>query len=497
MKIELLTSEEMKKAEEVAIAAGITESTLMERAGEGVTDAIFTYFEPCSTLVVCGPGKNGGDGQVVASLLKKAGWSVQVLSVHDLPSLKKMQEFVEHAALIVDGLFGTGLSHSIEGEVKELVDLMNTSGKPIVSIDIPSGIDSNSGACLGSSVKAQMTVTFCRAKPGHFLLPGRVHVGQLFIKDIGISDTMLPLATHYVNHPSLWKEYLHEPQPLDHKYSRGACLIVGGGCMPGAVRLATLASRRIGVGLVRIMCKSEEYPIFASTALGEIVTPVTTAVEYLHWATDDRFKSLLWGVGALPKESTREQALLLLSTNKPLVLDGGALSCFEGAAQTLTSHLHSNVILTPHEGEFIRLFPHLAFLNNKAEKARNAAIEAGAVVVLKGYDTVIASPTGEVIINANAPATLATAGSGDVLAGMIVGLLAMGFPSFYAAAAAVWIHGEAASQVGLGLIAEDIINKIPHALQYLSDFNRSNDPIDNAQGRMGNREELTILAKFS
>jgi hydroxyethylthiazole kinase-like uncharacterized protein yjeF len=497
MQTELLTSEEMKIAEDAVIAEGVSETTLMEKAGEEVAYEILTNFSPCSVVVVCGPGKNGGDGKVAARLLQEAGWFVKALHFNNLPSHEDLRSLFGEIDLIVDGLFGTGLTRSLEGEFKTLVDLMNESGKPIVAIDIPSGIDSNSGTCFGASIKANMTVTFLRAKPGHILIPGRLHTGQLFVKDIGIPDQLLPPITHYLNTPSLWNHLITEPSPYGHKYSRGACLVVGDGCMPGAIRLATYAARRVGAGLVRLMCKSEEYPIYASSAWGEIVTPIATAKEYLEWATDKRFKALLWGPGAFPKESTLDQALLLLSTKKPCVLDGGALSSFEGNAQLLSTHLHPNVILTPHEGEFIRLFPHHAFLNNKADKARNAAIEIGAVVVLKGFDTIIASPSGKVIINANAPATLATAGTGDVLAGMMAGLLAQGLEPFYAAAAAVWMHGEAASRRGLGLIAEDIIDEIPAVLQYLSALDRSNDAVNNAEGRVGNREKIAHPTKVS
>lgn len=321
---------------------------------------------------------------------------------------------------------------------------------------------------LWDSCSGHIYGDFLRARPCHYLLPGRIYTGKLYVKDIGIPDKFLPPLTYYLNGPALWGEFLKSPQPLDHKYTRGACLVVGNGCMPGAVRLASLAARRVGAGLVRLMCKVDEYPIFATIAWGEIVTPVATAQEFLDWVFDERFNALLWGAGALPKESTREQAILLLSSNKPCVLDGGALSSFEGKTLDLTSHLHQNVILTPHEGEFQRLFPHLAFLKNKAEKALKASAEAGAIIVLKGYDTIIASPQGELIINANAPATLATAGTGDVLSGLMVGLLAQGVPPFQAAAAGVWIHGEAASRIGLGLIAEDLLGEIPDVLQFLS-----------------------------
>lgn len=270
-----------------------------------------------------------------------------------------------------------------------------------------------------------------------------------------------------INHPSLWKKDLRDPQPTDHKYSRGACLIVGNGCMPGALRLAAMAARRSGAGLVRITCEDQEYPVLASTAWGDIITPIYRPEELDSWLQDLRFKSFLWGTGALSSEFVRKQTLCLLSTKKACVLDGGALSSFEGQGQTLINHLHENVILTPHEGEFQRLFPHLASLKNKAERALIAAQDSGAIVVLKGHDTMIASPQGKIIINTNAPATLATAGTGDVLAGLIVGFLAHGLSPFQAACAAVWIHGAAATRYGLGLIAEDLLSEIPKVLQDL------------------------------
>jgi len=470
MKNELLTAEQLKATEKAAIADGISEEDLQERAGKAVVDVILKHFSLCPTVVFCGPGKNGGDGKIVARLLEEREWPVTVITHRDRLSQEALKQLLSEAELVVDGLLGTGLSKPLEGNILKFVEFINASEKPVVSIDFPTGIDTDSGACWGDAVQATYTVTFFRARPGHYLLPGRAYTGKLYVQDIGIPDHLLPSITYYVNNPSLWGEFLKGPQPLDHKYTRGACLVVGNGCMPGAVRLASLAARRVGAGIVRLMCKVDEYPIFATIAWGEIVTPVATAQEFLDWTMSVRLNALLWGTGALPHDSTREQALLLLSSKKPCVLDGGALSSFEGRTADLTSHLHENVILTPHEGEFQRLFPHLAFLKNKAEKAQKAAIEAGAVIVLKGYDTIIASPQGELIINANAPATLATAGTGDVLAGLMAGLLAQDLPPFQAAAAGVWIHGEAASRRGLGLIAEDLPGEIPGVLQLLHEL---------------------------
>lgn len=473
MKNELLTAEQVKEIEKFAIAGGISEQVLMERAGEGVVEVILEKFSPCLTVIFCGPGKNGGDGKVVARLLKEKGWPVEILHLEKLPSFEKIETLLSHADLIVDALFGTGLTRPLEEETQMLIRMINNFSKPVVSIDIPTGVETNSGACCGECIQATYTVTFFRARLGHYLLPGREYRGELFVKDLGVADALLPPPSTHLNSPSLWNGLLKDPQLLDHKYDRGPCLIIATGCMPGAVRLATLAARRVGSGLVRVICKREEYPLFATTAWGEIITPVASAEDFLKWIEDIHFRALLWGTGTYPHDSTREQAITILLTKKPCVLDGGALSSFAGKTSELTSHLHENVILTPHEGEFLRLFPHLAFLKNKTEKALKAAAEAGAVIVLKGNDTVIASPKGELMINANAPSTLSTAGTGDVLAGLMVSLLAQGLPPFQAATAAVWIHGEAGNHRGLGLIAEDLPGEIPAVLQELSELRQS------------------------
>lgn len=468
MNTQLLTAEDVKEVEHAAIAVGISEQILMERAGEGVSEVILEKFSPCPVVVFCGFGKNGGDGKITARLLKEKGWPVEVVDLNDLPPLEKIENLLSQTGLIVDALLGTGLSRPLDETLQMLVTMINGALKPIVSIDIPTGIDTTSGACCMAWIHATYTVTFFRARTGHYLLPGRDYRGELIVKDLGISDDLLPPIVPHLNAPCLWNDFLTTPRSLDHKYDRGPCLIVATGCMPGAIRLASLAARRCGAGLVRVMCKREEYALFATTAWGEIITPVTSADEFLKWTEDQHFKALLWGSGTYPHDSTREQAITVLLAKKPCVLDGGALSSFAGKASELTNHLHENVILTPHEGEFLRLFPHLAFLKNKAEKALKAAAEVGVIIVLKGNDTVIASPQGELIINANAPTTLSTGGTGDVLAGLMVSLLAQGLPPLQAASAAVWIHGEAANHRGLGLIAEDLLPEIPSVLQELS-----------------------------
>lgn len=478
MKNQLLSVSGMKLIEKTAIGEGVSEEILMQNAGMAVADVIIKTFPQMKTLILCGPGKNGEDGKIAGKCLKEKGWSVEILTLKEGVSEEKLSKAMDQAELIVDALLGTGLSGPLEGPVLHWVEKVNASQKPVISVDIPTGINADTGNFFTDAIKATLTVTFVHPRLGHYLLPGRVYSGRLVVKDIGASSDFVFLPPYYLNTPSLWLEFLKEPCPFDHKYTRGACLVFGNGSMPGALRLSSLAARRVGAGLVRITCKEKDYPILASCVLGDIITPLKTAKQFLEWAEDNRFRALLWGVGAFPEPSTRDQAVILLATQKPCVLDGGALSSFEGKTQELITHLHSNVILTPHEGEFLRLFPHLAFLSNKVEKALKAALETGAVIVLKGYDTIIASPEGEVLINANAPSTLATAGTGDVLAGLMVGLLAQKIPAFQAAAMAVWIHGEAATRKGVGLIAEDLLNEIPEVLKFLRSLHHANDSID-------------------
>lgn len=467
---QLLTVENVKALEQVAITAGISEDILMERAAESVRKTIFKKFSPTTTVVFCGPGKNGKDGKRVAQLLQERDWPVKMVELENLPPFEIIEQYLDDAWLIIDAIFGTGLNRPLEGDVLTLVTMINAARGSVLSIDIPTGIETDSGACFPEAIRARYTVSFFGPRLGHYLYPGREYRGSLKIDSLGVPDVWMPPVTTHLNDPIAWVKSVKDPGPCDHKYSRGACLVVATGCMPGAVRLATLAARRAGAGLLRVICKREEYPIYAATAWGEIITPVGSAEEFFEWIDHKNFKSLLWGVGTQASDFAREQALSILLTKKPCVLDGGALSSFADKTAELRDHLHENVVLTPHEGEFHRIFPHLAFLTNKAEKTLKAAVETGAVIVLKGNDTVIAAPHGQIIVNWNAPTTLATAGSGDVLAGMITSLLAQGVPPCQAASAAVWMHGEAANRKGPGLIAEDLPDEIPGVLGELRKY---------------------------
>lgn len=468
----LLTAEEARAADHAAIAFGMRSETLMENAGKAVVDIVCQHFAPCPTLVVCGHGNNGGDGFVVARLLKERGWpAVPVLvgesekTTHDLE--RAMDQWrntggiirifspgmLAEAALVIDGIFGTGLSREVEGEAKEAIDAINASKLPVVAIDIASGINTDNGTIMGAATRAVHTVTFVRPKLGHVLLPGKAHTGELHVYDIGITGEGVGSA-YFLNAPSLWKKSFPFPAPDANKYTRGHAIVMGGAlATTGAARLAALGALRSGAGLVSIACSQDALPVYAMTLTAVMTKPIDKPNKLAALLDDKRVTATLIGPGYGTGEATREQTLQILSHKKPCVIDADAISVFEANPKPLFAAIAGPTVLTPHEGEFERLFN---AKGSKPQRVIKAAKQSGAVVLLKGNDTVIAAPDGRVAVNANAPVWLATAGSGDVLAGIITGLLAQGMPAFEAACAGAWIHGEAATQFGPGLIAEDL-----------------------------------------
>ncbi len=493
----LLTVAEMALADALAIAGGVPGSVLMEAAGAGVAAAICRRWAPRPLLVLCGPGKNGGDGFVAARVLAEAGWPVRLASMGPrgsyrgdallaaqrwLGPVEPLEAVLAEGGLaegglggsplVVDALFGAGLSRPLEGVALAVVNAVIKRGLPVVAVDVPSGVDGDSGAILGASPMADLTVTFFRLKPGHVLVPGRQRCGRVEVVDIGIPATVLgeinPVAA--ANHPDLWLAGWPGPRYDGHKYQRGHALIAGGGRMTGAARLAALAALRVGCGLVGVACPPESQMIYGLAAAALLVEPVTGAAEFGALLGRGRRTAVLLGPGNGVTPELLERVLAALASPLAVVLDADALTAFAGAPETLFCAVKSasgRCVLTPHEGEFARLFPVEAALTGKIARARAAAARVGAVVVLKGADTVIASPDGRVVINHNAPPDLATAGSGDVLAGLAVGLLAQGLPAVEAAAAAAWLHGEAALRVGPGLIADDLPQALPGVLRDL------------------------------
>jgi hydroxyethylthiazole kinase-like uncharacterized protein yjeF len=502
---ELFTCAEMAQADQLTINAGTPGNRLMEAAGAGVARLIMERFAPAPVLVLCGPGNNGGDGFVIARCLQGAGWKVRAAL---LGPVKKLQGDAAHNAqkwlknnskngikpidikllntseIVVDALFGAGLARPLSGDVRNLVLALNARAMPVVAVDIPSGIDGDSGRILsvvdeegdgteegGVAICAALTVTFFRKKPGHLLYPGRAHCGETYCVDIGINDDVLTVikSATFENGPALWQDDFPWPETAAHKYSRGAAVICGGTEMTGAARLAARGAARIGAGLVTIAAEPEAIPVYQQGDPGILTTQLTARDDLARYLTDPRRRAVLVGPGYGVGKRTREHARVALELAKKLCLDADGLTSFAdwppGLFEAIAGATKAGgaAVLTPHDGEFARLFPDLKQLGRLA-RARAAAARSGAVVVLKGPDTVIAAPDGRAAINANAPAWLATAGSGDVLAGMITGLLAQGAPAFAAAAIAVWIHGAAAKKFGPGLIADDLPGLIPPVL---------------------------------
>ncbi|MBM3570696.1 MAG: NAD(P)H-hydrate dehydratase [Alphaproteobacteria bacterium] len=464
----LLTVGEMTAADRAAIAGGVPSLELMERAGLGVARAVMAWGLRTPVAVLCGPGNNGGDGFVAARHLAHFGWSTRVgcsLGRERLsgdarimaerwpgPIEPATPALLEGVGIVVDGLFGAGLARPIEGELATLVEAVNRSGARVVAIDVPSGVEGDSGAVLGNAIRADRTVTFFRKKPGHLLYPGRGLCGPVDLVQIGIPESVLdairPRA--FENGPALWRDARPALRADGHKYARGHALVVGGPAeRAGAARLAGLAALRMGAGLVTLAVPKSSMAVYAAR-------PAALMIEgdFARALKDERRNAVLIGPGNGVGAVTRGRVLQVLKRKRAAVLDADALSSFEGRAKTLFRAIAGETVLTPHDGEYARLFSHGG---DRLARARAAAEESGAVVVLKGADSVIAAPDGRAAINANAPPSLATAGSGDVLGGMIVGLLAQGMPAFEAAAMAVWMHGRAAARIGPGLIADDLV----------------------------------------
>jgi ADP-dependent NAD(P)H-hydrate dehydratase / NAD(P)H-hydrate epimerase len=483
---EVLTPAEMAEADSLAVAGGIAGFDLMRSAGAAVAEAAEDMVEEGDILVLAGPGNNGGDGFVAATLLRAAGRDVRVALLGERGALKgdaaraadeydgPVETLGPHTAisadLVIDALFGAGLTRPLSGEAARVVEASNASGVPTLAVDLPSGVDGRSGAAEGVAVRATRTVTFFRLKPGHLLLPGRVHCGATEVAQIGIPETVLDSIrpTTFHNVPALWRKHLRWPKPGDHKYLRGHTFVVSGPpSQTGAARLAAAAALRIGSGAVTVASPPASVMVNASHLTAVMVRAFSDSATLAEMLSDPRPKAVVVGPANGVGPETRANVEAALSSDAAVVLDADALTSFKENRDALFSAIKKRlapVVLTPHEGEFGRLFKPAA---SRLDGARAAASESGAIVVLKGSDTVIAAPDRRAAINSNAPPDLATAGSGDVLAGLIGGLLAQGLPEFEAACAGVWIHGAAGEACGRGLIAEDLPAAIPAVLQRL------------------------------
>lgn len=477
---EILTTDQMYDADRRTIEGGVSGDQLMQNAGRAVFDEIVRHWSTRSVSVLCGPGNNGGDGFVIARLLREQGWSVRLGLLGELADLKGdaalhaarwdgvterlSPALVVGADMVVDCIFGAGLARDITGELAELVTTINSSMCAVVAVDVPSGVDGNSGQVMGCAVKADLTVTFARGKPGHYLLPGRLMCGELAIRDIGIPDTVITeiRPNCWRNDPVLWRAGIHWPGLDGHKYHRGHMLAFGGANMTGATRLVARAARRSGVGLLTVVADASVLPVYAADTPGNMTAPNSTLDTLLN---DCRHNAFVIGPGYGVGDDTRSLVLQLLHLCRSTVLDADALTSFAEDPSTLCFAVQGPTVLTPHEGEFARLFPDIE--GDKLTQARAAAKRSGAVVLIKGADTAIAAPDGRAAISAVEAPWLATAGSGDVLAGIIGGLMAQGMEMFDAACMGAWLHARSGADIGPGLIAEDIPDHLPVILREL------------------------------
>lgn len=484
----LLSTRQMAEADRMTIAAGTPGIVLMERAGAAVAEAAWKCAPAGdSVTVVCGPGNNGGDGFIAARILRERGMSVRVVLLGAAESLagdaaiaftRWDGQVLPVAALrqgapdvYIDALFGAGLTRPLAGDAADAVAVMNAAGRPIIAVDVPSGLSGDTGQADGPVVRASEAVTFFRLKPGHLLQPGRALCGPVTVADIGILPEVLDAigAKAFRNEPALWRDVWPHHAADTHKFRRGAVAVVAGGIAGvGAPRLSGRAALRIGAGLVTILCEPEALPAHAARGPDALMQrAVSDAAALRAFLEDPRIAVALAGPALGFETRAAEMVKTLAASDRPIVFDADALTLIAGplgGPAAALSHRGASTVLTPHEGEFDRLFgkePEIAGEVSKLERARKAAASANAVVVYKGADTVIAAPDGRAAVNATGSAALATAGTGDVLAGLVGGLLAQGMPAFEAASAAVWLHGRAGQERGLGLIADDLPETIP------------------------------------
>ena len=533
---ELLTAAQMRAIERAAIESGeVTGLELMERAGQGVVDAIFEEWpelgnegETHRAIVLCGPGNNGGDGFVVARLLNEAGWAVEVFLYGDAeklpPDARASYErwcsagivtpledigrgYYENADIVVDGFFGTGLVRPLPIECSvplrdAYLNLDQPNGPRIVAVDVPSGLCADSGLVLRQDddfrffPRAHLTVTFHQAKNGHYLATGPSHSRKTTVADIRLQPTqshwkkgtgfLPPNEAVFLQSSSLrsvtrWRNGLKKGGPKTHKYSYGHALILSGGVgKGGAARLAARGALRVGSGAVTVAAPPAALIENAAQLNAIMLTAVRGSDGLAGILEDDRINALCIGPGLGLSEESAGLVEAGLMSGRAMVLDADALTLI-GRDASFFAALHEKCVLTPHAGEFARLFPDIAEkldapatkgpAYSKVDATREAAKRAGCAVLFKGPDTVIADPSGRCSINASvyerAAPWLATAGSGDVLAGFITGLMARGFQPMQAAETGAYLHTECALSFGPGLIAEDLPEELPNVFQKL------------------------------
>ena len=460
---DIITVAQMRAAEAAAMARGRTGFALMQQAGEAVALQAAGMVPPGARIdVLCGPGNNGGDGLVAARALRDRGFAPRVARLGEArtpdaaEAARAWDGLVEptlppgNPALIIDALFGAGLNRAPTGLAAAWIEATNAQAAPVLAVDVPSGLNADTGQAPGACIRARRTVTFHRLRPGHLLLPGAGFCGALAVADVGLGATP---AGIWWNTSALWRAAWPRHAADTHKYRRGACLVWSGPELAtGAARLAAQAALRTGAGVVTLAGAREALRIHAAHVTAILLVEAAQPGPLLD---DPRLSACIIGPGAGVGLATREAALAMLASGKPTVLDADGLTSFVGDPRLLRDAIRGIAVLTPHEGEFRRLFPGIEHAS-KLERARAAARASDATVLLKGPDTVIAAPDGRAAISTHGTPWLATAGSGDVLAGIVGGLLAQGMPGFEAACAGAWLHGEAGRVAGPNLTADDL-----------------------------------------
>jgi ADP-dependent NAD(P)H-hydrate dehydratase / NAD(P)H-hydrate epimerase len=481
----LLAPAAMARVDTAAARSGIDSFGLMLRAGEAVAAAALRLFPDALRFVVlCGPGNNGGDGFVAATALSRAGAPVVVFCIADIGELMGDAARAAHECplarfpldsfcpapgdVIVDALFGAGLSRHLPEDICSVIRKVREAKLPVLAVDLPSGIDGRTGEIKGEAFEAVHTVTFMTRKPGHVLLPGRLQCGSVEVFDIGIPRRIVEAeaGSLWINAPQIWAAEARSSSARDHKYSRGHLTVFSGPqTATGAARLSAEAALMAGAGLVTLASPETALAVNAAHLTAVMMTRIDTPGDLSAWLSDTRHSTYILGPGFGDLDRARNFALVIGESGRRLVLDADGLSAFQAGVDRLRRVFgkgESRLVITPHEGEFKRLFPDIAAVNSmgKVEKALAAAEALGGIVVYKGADTVIASPDGRAAIEENAPPTLATAGSGDVLAGMVGARLTNGMPAFEAACAGVYQHGQAARRAGRALTAEVLVRSI-------------------------------------
>ncbi len=485
--LEILSVPQMYDAERFAMEAGICGIELMDAAGKRIAEVVKHKWPRFPISVLCGPGNNGGDGFVAARYLQTAGYTVRVYSLAPVKDLRGDARHHAHLwqtlhggktssidsyqprenELIVDAIFGAGLTRPISKSLASVFKVIEKTKAAVLAVDLPSGVNGDSGTILGHTLAADTTVTFFRRKPGHVLYPGAENCGDVIVTDIGIPEQALGCIDQQIllNDLVLWRDKVPVPRHDGHKYHRGHAVILGGESMTGAARLAARAARRSGAGLSSIVTTSRAHSIYATGDPGTMVDIYETRQDLESCFSAEKRHAILIGPGCGLNDNTRDAVFSALATEKPVVLDADAISIFQATPHSLFSAIENagGCVLTPHAGEFRRLFG-TSHPSDKVSSAREAAKRSRAIVLYKGPDTVIAAPDGRCVINNNAIPDLATAGAGDVLAGIIVALLAQGMPAFEATCAGAWMHAECSRILGPGLIAEDLCEILPEVV---------------------------------